>query len=88
MTELKRRLKLAKDIMTRSCDEHKNCAGCHQNYREVELGSHIYITVKDQRVGDLIDQLAEDQHTLDRCVEIGESHKTSKSNAQAFQMIR
>ena len=57
-----------------------------EKYWEVELRSYIYIGVRDQRVRELIDQLAEDQHTQDRYVEIEESYEVSKSNAQAFQM--
>ena len=41
---------------------HKNCAGCQQKYWEVQLRSYIH----------MIDQLAEDQYTLDRYVETGE----------------
>ena len=36
-TELKTRFRLAKDSVTRSCDERKNCAGCQQKSWEVEL---------------------------------------------------
>ena len=75
---LKRRFKVAKDHVTRSCDEHKNFAGGQKMYWEVELRSHIYIEVRDQRVRELIDELAEDQHTLDRYIETGESYEASK----------
>ena len=44
--ELKREFKLAKDSMTKSCDEHKNCAQCQQKYWEVDWRLYIYIGVK------------------------------------------
>ena len=50
------------------------------------MRSHIYTGGRDQGVGELITQLAEDQHALDRYAEIRESYEASKSNAQAFQM--
>ena len=49
--------------------------GCQQQYWEVDLRSHLYIGQRMKRVGELIDQLAEDQHTLDRYVEIGSHMK-------------
>ena len=42
--------------------------------------------MRDKRIRELIGQLADDQHTLDRYVEIGKSYDTSKSNAQACQL--
>ena len=76
-TELKRRFKLAKHSVTKLCDEHKNCALCQQKYWEMDWRSYIYIGVRDQRGRELIDQLVEDQHTLDRYVEIRESYEAS-----------
>ena len=48
---------------------------------------HIYIAVREQKVRDLIDQLPEEQHTLDKYVEIGELQVTPKANALAFQSM-
>ena len=47
-------------------------------YSDIKLRTHIYICVRDQRVREVIDQLAEDQHTMDSYVEIGESCEVSK----------
>ena len=49
--------------------------------------SYIYIGAREQKVRDLIDQLPDEQHTLDKYVEIGELQETSKANAQAFQTM-
>ena len=49
--------------------------------------SYIYIGVREQKVRDLIDQLPEEQHTLDKYVEIGELQETSKASAQASQSM-
>ena len=49
--------------------------------------SYIYIGVREQKVRDLIDQLPDEQHTLDKYVEVGEIQETSKASAQAFQSM-
>ena len=52
-----------------------------------ELMSYIYIGVREQKVRYLIDQLPDEQHTLDKYVEIAELQETSKANVQAFQSL-
>ena len=49
--------------------------------------SYIYIGAREQQVRDLIDQLPDEQHTLDKYVEIGELKETSRANMQAFQAM-
>ena len=86
-TELKRKFELAKGTTNIQCEEHRNCQDCHQRYVDDELMSYIYIEVREQKVRDLIDQLPDEQHTLDKYVEIGELQETSKANGQAFHSI-
>ena len=38
--------------------------------------SYIYIGVREQKVRDLMDQLPDEQHTLDKYVKIGELQET------------
>ena len=47
--------------------------------------SYIYTAIREQRVRDMKDQLPDEQHTLDKKVEIAELQETSKANAEAFQ---
>ena len=52
---------------------------------EEELMSCIYIGVKEQRVRDLIDQLPDESHTLEKYLYIGENYDVTMSNAKTFQ---
>ena len=47
--------------------------------------SYIYIGVKEQRVRDLIDQLPDESHTLEKYLYIGENYDVTMSNAKTFQ---
>ena len=49
--------------------------------------SYIYIGGREQKVGDLIDQLPDKQHTLDKYVETGKLQETCKAIAQPFQTM-
>ena len=48
---------------------------------------YFYISVKEQRVRDLIDQLPDDQHKLDMFVEIAESYDMSHLTTQSFKTL-
>ena len=47
--------------------------------------SYTYISVKEQRGRDLIDQLPDDQHKSYKYVEIGENYEISELSTQAFK---
>ena len=80
-TELKRKFELAKGTTTTLCDNHKRCQNFIQKYLEEDLMSYIYIGVKEQRVSDLIDQLPDESHTLEKYLYIGENYDVTLSNA-------
>ena len=48
---------------------------------------YMYIAVRDGKVRDLIDQQPDDQHSLERYLEVGEHYDMSKLNAGAFRSI-
>ena len=86
-TELKRKFELAKCTTNIQCEGHRNCQDCHQIYVDDELTSYIYIGVREQKVRDLVDQMPDEQFTLDKYVEIGKLQETSKASALAFQSM-
>ena len=47
--------------------------------------SYIYIGVKEQSVRDLIEQLPDESHTLEKYLYIGENYDVTMSNAKTFQ---
>ena len=46
---------------------------------------YIYRGVKEQRVRDLIDQLPDESHTLEKYLYIGENYDVTMINAKTFQ---
>ena len=80
-TELKGEFEFAKGTTNIQCKEQRNYQDCHQGYVDDKLMSYIYIGVREQKVRDLIEQLPDEQHTLDKYVEIGGFQETSKANA-------
>ena len=78
---LKSKVELAKAF------DHKGCkhAACKQECVSDQMMSSIYIGAKDQRVRDKIDDLADDDHSVDKYREIAEMLESKHKNADTFQ---
>ena len=55
---------MAKDNSKYLCREHNTCKECIDRMKQEDPMSYIYIGVREQRAGELIDQLATADHSL------------------------
>ena len=75
MDKAEEEIEIAKSNSTNLCEEHKDCKAYWQKYQEEQLMSYLYICVRD-----LIDQPPDNEHKLNRFIEIGKYYDMSQEN--------